>query len=206
MSGYHGRSFQMIRAKLEEVFPCLLAMPVYLAGYNSIVSAWHLMKELPSRHDMLVYALTNVSLSSHHTMNAKIMVDLMDGLYRYKPRNLLEQLQTDDYKGESLTDERDIYLKLPNKNDILTQIRKDREAGVDKVEAGLETGDGEVGPSNEVVEDQQAIPEEEVPEAEGSDVGEPEVKDPVVIKQGTQEPGERSLSASVLYMLEGFFV
>jgi hypothetical protein len=82
----HGRPFQLILAKLQEVAPRLLGIPLKLDGFHSIAEAWQLMTELPSRHDIMLYNFSNVLLASDYTGDTSDLLERMHHMHSYLPR------------------------------------------------------------------------------------------------------------------------
>lgn len=86
----HGRAFQILAAKLEEVFPRLLGLPLKLHRFLSLLANWDELKPLPSPHDLAVFGLESVRLSSNHNEDALRLLNLTSRQIGCLPEKYLE--------------------------------------------------------------------------------------------------------------------
>jgi hypothetical protein len=110
----HGRPFQLILAKVQEVAPRLLGIPLKLDGFHSIAKAWQLMTKLPSRHDITLYNWSNVLLASDYTGDTSDLLERMHHMHSYLPKQLLAEIK---FNGKRLLDEQGVLLRIPDKRD-----------------------------------------------------------------------------------------
>jgi hypothetical protein len=82
----HGRPFQLITHKLEEVFPRLLGLPVRLNRWEALVAHWKLTcKHMPSRHDLATWRSFNYLLECEDENDVGILLERTMLLRQYRP-------------------------------------------------------------------------------------------------------------------------
>jgi hypothetical protein len=82
---WHSSPFQLVAAKLEEVVPRLLSIPIKLGRFYSFLHGWPHIYTLPSRHDMAVYRFSNVRLWSNEDADLKELIAATARLHKYQP-------------------------------------------------------------------------------------------------------------------------
>jgi len=113
-AGGHGRPFQMIAAKLEEVVPEMLGIPVDLGRWESFSLGWKAVARLPSRHDATDFRFSSTRLASTMDDDVGDFMRLTLTLVDFKPLQLLNHLS---YKGAPLVNRHGFYIKIPDKED-----------------------------------------------------------------------------------------
>jgi hypothetical protein len=82
---WHGRPWQLVAAKLEEVVPRLLGIPIKLGRLHSLLHGWGWQYLLPSRHDIAAYGLSSVRLWSEEDEDLKELIAATARLHKYQP-------------------------------------------------------------------------------------------------------------------------
>lgn len=82
----HGRAFQLLGAKLEEVFPRLLGIPLRLARWESLLQSWKELKPLPSLHDLATFRLESADRVSCIEGDIRELLQRTDTIFQYIPR------------------------------------------------------------------------------------------------------------------------
>jgi hypothetical protein len=82
---WHGRPWQLVAAKLEEVVPRLLGISIKLGRLHSLLHGWGWQYLLPSRHDIAAYGSSSVRLWSEEDEDLKELIAATARLHKYQP-------------------------------------------------------------------------------------------------------------------------
>lgn len=96
---YHGRPFQIIAAKIEEIVPRLLDIPVKLGRDSSLLQLCGEVQHHLSRHDIVVFRLSSVQRAPEEAGDIAELIARTRALHDYLPR---KQLRSMWYKGQAL--------------------------------------------------------------------------------------------------------
>lgn len=82
----HGRPFQLITQKLEEIFPKLLGLPVRLNRWEALKNNWaKTCEDMPSRHDLATWRCCNYFLECEDENDVSVLLDRTVALRQYRP-------------------------------------------------------------------------------------------------------------------------
>jgi hypothetical protein len=114
MAVNHGRPFQHIAARLEEVSPLLLGIPVYFGRVQSLYRHWKKVCPLLSLHDLTMFRFSKVKWASYQNLDIAILVGYIQALSNYQPYALLASLR---YLGLPLINQDGVYSRIPEHDD-----------------------------------------------------------------------------------------
>jgi hypothetical protein len=115
LGDYHGRLWQLIAAKLEEVVPSFLGMPVKLGREVGLKNKnWTEVPHLLSLHDLVTFRLLSVRLASEETIDTSELLARTRALHEYKSKEMLRDMA---YQADFLIDEGRLYIRIPGIRD-----------------------------------------------------------------------------------------
>jgi len=94
MAAWHGRAWQLVAAKVEDVVPRLLGIPVYLGRFVGFISQWDNVSAMPSRHDMLAYRFSNMRTWSEEDSDIKSLIASTSAYLDIRPRLMIDSVTT----------------------------------------------------------------------------------------------------------------
>lgn len=115
MGDYYGRPWHLIAAKLEEVVPSLLGIPVKLGWEVGLMDKNGAeVRYLLSRHDLVTFRLSSVRLASEETIDTSELLARTRALYGYKPKKMVRGIA---YRANSLINKERLYVRIPDIRD-----------------------------------------------------------------------------------------
>lgn len=124
MAGHHGRPYQMLSTKIEEVVPILLGIPVKIGKFDALVLSWDEVHNLISRHDLAVFKLSSTKLLSWEKLDVAELASRTKALCDFKPHAWMEARYWPAY----WVDQHGNYNKIPDELFLQTTNEEENNA------------------------------------------------------------------------------